>query len=167
MSSMPEPNHFSDYGFDPQIDFFQGLEASRRNRRDNSSNNNNNGMSRSVDSSFHFKLQKPISKDELRIRLKKQKQSKWWRNAFLFIRKGWDYSGCRPAAGQDHNTIGGVNNHALIWIGSTSPSPVFLTENSSTPEEEEEEEEIPYISLTAEPQLWRNSTSAMPLYLVT
>ncbi|KAK4800509.1 hypothetical protein SAY86_020996 [Trapa natans] len=74
---MLEPHHFSDYGFDPQIDFFQVLGEARRHKRE---------VTRPIDS-IHFKLQKPISKDHHRPpHLKKRK---WWRNALLFFRGRW------------------------------------------------------------------------------
>ncbi|KAJ0046503.1 hypothetical protein Pint_05194 [Pistacia integerrima] len=62
---MPEPQHFTDYGFDPQIDYFHKKQSSR-----------------SIDS-LHFKLQKPISKDESKVKKtlhNKAKKKRWWRN---------------------------------------------------------------------------------------
>ncbi|KAK8960561.1 hypothetical protein KSP40_PGU008354 [Platanthera guangdongensis] len=72
------PQHYSDYGFDPQIDYFQVLEEARRygKRKDGQ---------RAVDS-LHFKLQKPISKED---RSKSKKRRQWWKNAFgIFRRSG-------------------------------------------------------------------------------
>ncbi|KAL6958270.1 hypothetical protein U1Q18_044948 [Sarracenia purpurea var. burkii] len=60
---MPELHHFSDYGFDPQIDYFHVLEEVRKHRRK---------ASRSVDA-LHFRLQKPIPKDESK-KIKKNKR---------------------------------------------------------------------------------------------
>ncbi|KAG0481002.1 hypothetical protein HPP92_011569 [Vanilla planifolia] len=63
--------HYSDYGFDPQIAYFQVLEEPRRHGKKNE-------WSRSMDA-LHFKLQKPISKDD---RSKSKKRRQWWKNAF-------------------------------------------------------------------------------------
>ncbi|CAL5399278.1 unnamed protein product [Camellia sinensis] len=51
---MPEPHHFSDYGFDPQIDYFQVLEEARKHKRE---------TTRLIDA-LHFKLQKKKRKRE-------------------------------------------------------------------------------------------------------
>ncbi|WOL10311.1 hypothetical protein Cni_G19066 [Canna indica] len=71
----PESNHYSDYGFDPQIDYFQVLEEARRN-------------SKRVDprplDSLHCKLQKPISKDDTKS---KKRRRGWWKSALLFWRR--------------------------------------------------------------------------------
>ncbi|KAK7836409.1 hypothetical protein CFP56_022561 [Quercus suber] len=64
---MPEPQHFSDYGFDPQIDYFQVLEEARKHKRE---------TTRSIDS-IHFKLQKPISKDDLKKTHKSEPSLLW------------------------------------------------------------------------------------------
>ncbi|KAL6999928.1 hypothetical protein U1Q18_001081 [Sarracenia purpurea var. burkii] len=80
---MTEPHHFSDYGFDPQTDYFQVLEEARKHMRE---------ASRSVDA-LHFRLQKPIPKDESK-KIKKNKR-RWWRNALLSFRGKW-YRNDRP-----------------------------------------------------------------------
>ncbi|GFZ21783.1 hypothetical protein Acr_29g0009450 [Actinidia rufa] len=168
---MPEPHHFSDYGFDPQIDYFQVLEEARKHKRETAS--------KSVDS-LHFKLQKPISKDESK-RIKKSKR-RWWRNALLFLRRRWT----RTDAVRDDDGVGVHRGRA--YRGSIS-GPVYITEStsgSSTPylttrrptsgplagiltPTRKGEVEIPYISLRdlhMESQ-HRISTPAMPIYLVT
>ncbi|KAL9686190.1 hypothetical protein QQ045_023645 [Rhodiola kirilowii] len=73
---MPEPHHFSDYGFDPQFDYFQVLEETRNQEREASS--------RSIDS-IRFKLQKPNSDDVIRTPQKKKtkKKRRWWSKAFM------------------------------------------------------------------------------------
>ncbi|KAG2261103.1 hypothetical protein Bca52824_068182 [Brassica carinata] len=67
VSPMPLSQHFSDYGFDPQIDYFQVLEEARKHKKETSS----------IDSMHQFKLQKPISKDDL-IRTALHKKKKRW-----------------------------------------------------------------------------------------
>ncbi|KAA8527431.1 hypothetical protein F0562_034854 [Nyssa sinensis] len=167
---MPEPQHFSDYGFDPQIDYFQVLEEARKHKRE---------TSRSIDA-LHFKLQKPISKDDSK-KIKKNKK-RWWRNALLFFR--WKRTH-NERTNPDRDD--GVRRARPI-MGSIS-GPVYITESrsgSSTPYRtasrpssgplagtltptRKGEVEIPYISLRElnMEQQHRISTSAMPIYLVT
>ncbi|CAA2964008.1 uncharacterized protein LOC111394056 [Olea europaea var. sylvestris] len=168
-----EPHHFSDYGFDPQIDCFQVLEEARKyNKRESS---------RSIDT-IHFKLQKPISKDESSKKIKKNKK-RWWKNAFLFFKRA-AHGG---AATKDLDNHGGVQRgHACI--GPIS-GPVYITESrsgSSTPYRKinrpssgplagtltstgKDEVRIPYISLRElnMDQQHRISSNAMPIYFVT
>nr|DAD42641.1 TPA_asm: hypothetical protein HUJ06_000871 [Nelumbo nucifera] len=81
---MPDPQHFSNYGFNPQIDYFQKiLEEARKHKRDSF---------RFVDA-LHFKLQKPILKED-------SKKRKWWRNALLFWKWKWT-DDARPNDSQD------------------------------------------------------------------
>ncbi|ONK63411.1 uncharacterized protein A4U43_C07F14860 [Asparagus officinalis] len=78
---MPEPQpHFSGYGFDPQINYVQALEESRRQTK--------RAESRRIDST-RFKLSKPISKDHDRAKSKKRKQ--WWKSAFGFLKRTKPY----------------------------------------------------------------------------
>ncbi|XP_043722061.1 uncharacterized protein LOC122669375 [Telopea speciosissima] len=170
---MPEPQHFSDYGFDPQIDYFQVLEEARNHKRE---------KSRSVDA-LHFKLQKPISKEDSKKKNKKKK--KWWRNALLFWKWKW-------AQGERHNgEESGFNNKSRACRATISGQ-VYITESRSgsstpcrtsnrpasgplagtlTPTRKAELAEIPYLSLrdlNMEPQQYhRVSASAMPIYLVS
>ncbi|CAL9108458.1 unnamed protein product [Musa textilis] len=71
----PEANHYSDYGFDPQIDYFQVLEEARRNSK--------RGDQRPLDC-LHCKLQKPISKDDVKS---KNHRRGWWKSALGFWRR--------------------------------------------------------------------------------
>ncbi|XAR48688.1 hypothetical protein NMG60_11031586 [Bertholletia excelsa] len=164
---IPEPQHFNDYGFDPQIDYFQVLEEARRHKRESS---------RSIDA-LHFKLQKPISKDDSR-RSKNGKKKRWWRNALLFLRRKW-------AEYNDGDGDRGIASTRGVFRGSIS-GPVYVTESRSghcrttsrpssgplagslTPARRGEVE-IPYISLrdfNVETQ-HGISAPAMPIYLVT
>nr|CAD1828510.1 unnamed protein product [Ananas comosus var. bracteatus] len=75
---IPEPHHFSDYGFDPQIDYFQKvLEEARRHVR--------RGEARgSALDSLHLKLKKPISKEKKQKQQQQQQRHRrrhWWRSA--------------------------------------------------------------------------------------
>ncbi|KAF5752188.1 hypothetical protein HS088_TW01G00095 [Tripterygium wilfordii] len=185
---MPDTRHFSDYGFDPQIDYFQVLEEARKHKRD---------RSRSIDS-LHFKLQKPISKDESR-RTHKSKKKNWWRNALLFFK--WKWTHPHPHSHRHHHhhhhrdldldLDQDVHRARAKAFRASISGPVYITESrsgSSTPYRSTSRPssgplagtltpsrngdlEIPYLSLrelNMEQQQHRISTSAaMPIYLVT
>lgn len=175
---IPEPQHFSDYGFDPQIDYFQVLEEARRHKITRSTT--------AIVDTQNFKLQKPISRDESSKKIKKNNKKRWWKNAFHFFK--WKLTNPNCSNNQqkypDHNFERGIR-------GSIS-GPVYITESrsgSSTPfrttsrpssgplagnlsPAEKDEMGIPYISLrdinVDQEQYHRMSTSsAMPIYLVT
>ncbi|KAI3989580.1 hypothetical protein MKX01_036189 [Papaver californicum] len=57
------PHHFSDYGFDPQMDYLQVLEEAKKHRKEKFLPSTTTTTSRSIES-LHFKQQKPISKEE-------------------------------------------------------------------------------------------------------
>ncbi|KAK7412925.1 hypothetical protein VNO78_04687 [Psophocarpus tetragonolobus] len=174
------PQHFSDYGFDPQINYFQVLEEAMKHKRE---------TARSIDS-IHFKLQKPISKDDSRNKAHRPKKKRWWRSAFLFFKWRW-------AQPRDNDNININSNdddvhqaRARAFRASIS-GPVYWTESlsgSATPYRTTSrpssgplagtltppakgDVETPYLSLrelNMEQQLQRRmSTSAMPIYLVT
>ncbi|XVE82173.1 hypothetical protein DITRI_Ditri15bG0125600 [Diplodiscus trichospermus] len=182
---MPEPQHFSDYGFDPQIDYFQVLEEARKHKKE---------TSRSIDA-LHFKLQKPISKDEQYSKKshKAKKKKRWWKNALLFFKwKKWTPSGSNHSDTLDLDLDLEPDVHrarARAFRASIS-GPVYITESrsgSATPYRtmsrpssgplagtltptRKEDLEIPYLSLrelNMEQHHHRVSTSAMPIYLVT
>ncbi|KAG8369907.1 hypothetical protein BUALT_Bualt14G0062200 [Buddleja alternifolia] len=161
-----EPQHFTDYGFEPQIDYFQVMEEARKHKRESTS--------RSMD--LHFRLQKPISKDDSSKKIKKNKK-RWWRNALLFFKfDKWAPPGGRRGGGAAE--LGGRHNR----IGSIS-CPVYITESrsgSSTPYRTTSSRPgsgplvkggvgIPYISLRElnMDQHHRISASSTPIYLVT
>ncbi|KAG6593981.1 hypothetical protein SDJN03_13457, partial [Cucurbita argyrosperma subsp. sororia] len=170
----PEPQHYSDYGFDPQLDYFQVLEEARKHRREGS---------RSIDS-IHFKLQKPISKDDSS---KTKKKKRWWKNALLFFKWKW-VQHQNDAVFTHHHDV--HQARARAFRASIS-GPVYVTESrsgSNTPlrsttrptsgplagtltPTRKSDIQIPYLSLrelNMEQQQYRNSTSAaMPIYLVT
>ncbi|KAK7290372.1 hypothetical protein RIF29_04751 [Crotalaria pallida] len=190
---IPDPQHFSDYGFDPQINYFQVLEEAMKHKHETSA-------TRSIDS-IHFKLQKPISKDiDSRTKLhntKSKKKQRWWKQALFFFK--WK----RPHHHHHHHHHHYNHYHhhdqnddvhqarARAFRASIS-GPVYLTESrsssgSTTPYRTTSrpssgplagsltplpkgEMDIPYLSLrelTMEQQQQRLSTSAMPIYLVT
>ncbi|WJX23510.1 hypothetical protein P8452_12713 [Trifolium repens] len=175
-----DPQHFSDYGFDPQINYFQVLEEAMKHKREGS---------RSIDS-IHFKLQKPISKEESRNKFHNQKTKKkrWWKNAIFFFKRKWAHH--HHHRDDDNNDIHQARAKAFR---ATISGPVYLTESrsgSNTPYRTTSRPssgplagtlapaaigavDIPYLSLrelTMEQQQMqqqRMSTSAMPIYFVT
>ncbi|KAB2599369.1 hypothetical protein D8674_009640 [Pyrus ussuriensis x Pyrus communis] len=180
---MPQPQHFSDYGFDPQVDYFQVLEETRRHKR---------ATTRSIDSK-HFKLQKRLSKDDSRKpHHNKTKKKRWWKSALLFFK----WNKLTPHHHHHHHVSairGGDEDvhqaRAKAFRGSIS-EPIYITESRSglcTPclgnswpssrplagtmfPASKDEMGIPYLNLrelNMEQQRQRNSTSAVPVYLVT
>ncbi|KAL4285524.1 hypothetical protein GQ457_16G030830 [Hibiscus cannabinus] len=173
---MTDHQHFSDYGFDPQIDYFQVLEEARKHKKESSP--------RSIDS-LHFKLQKPISKDEQfsrknsNLKAKHKKKRWWWKNALFFFKwKKWGSSAA--AAGATAGLDPDVHRaRARAFRGSIS-GPVYITESrcgsgSTTPYRIRNRPssgplEIPYLSLrelNMEQQQRASTSAAMPIYLVT
>ncbi|CAA3025624.1 uncharacterized protein LOC111384075 [Olea europaea var. sylvestris] len=168
---IPEPQHFTDYGFDPQVDHFQVLEEAKNYKESLTS----------IDT-LHFKLQKPISTDEHSKKKIKKSKMRWWRNALLFFK----WNKWAPRSGGATTASGSCNNINHHRIGSIS-GPVYITESrsgSSTPYRittnrpssgplaeslSKDEVEIPYLSLRELNMEHRHriSTSAMPIYLVT
>lgn len=142
---MPETQHFSDYGFDPQIDYFQVfflfislsgfnfpklrflfwmdkvLEEAKKHKKEESS-------------ASHFTLQKPISRDDLiRTSLHKKKKKRWffWKNTFLFFKcRKWPIS-----AGEGGDTEfqdGDVHMaRARNFRAGSISGPVYVTESRS------------------------------------
>lgn len=200
---MPEPQHFSDYGFDPQINYYQVLfnsvfifwfftkfvtdrfsvffenkvlEEARKHKKEASS--------RSIDL-LHFKLQKPISKEESKSK-KSTKKKRWWKNALLFFKWRWIHNTHQHDLDLDHDV-----HHARARAFRASISgPVYITESrsgSSTPYRTTSrpssgplagtltpvtkgDVQVPYLSLrelNMEQQQQRMSTSSVPIYLVT
>ena len=205
---MPEPHHFSDYGFDPQIDYFQVLlflsftfsfsvcfsdsepfcfvvknkvlEEARKHKREST---------RPIDS-IHFKLQKPISKDESK-KTHKAKKKRWWRSALLFFKWKWVRHNGHGIGGDNHEDVHLARARAFR---ASLSGPVYFTESrsgsaSATPYRSTSrpssgplagtftppskgEVDLPYLSLRElnteqQQQQQRISTSSMPLYLVT
>ncbi|XP_057547768.1 uncharacterized protein LOC130826205 [Amaranthus tricolor] len=103
-----EPHHFSDYGFDPQIDYFQVLEEARKHKKETTT--------RSIDT-LHFKLQKPISKDDA----KKKRRQWWWKNAVLFFKTKW---------AAQHTRASSIEYHHQPYRGSIS-GPIYFTDSLS------------------------------------
>ncbi|XP_068664149.1 uncharacterized protein [Aristolochia californica] len=150
---MPEPQHFSDYGFDPRMDYFQVLEEARKHKRENRSVN-----------ALHFKLQKPISKEDS----KKNKKRKWWRDALLFWK--WKRNKEAPTLARRYRAVSGPI-YALECGLSTpyrtsrpSSGPLAGTLNPMR----KGDFEIPYLNLRElNLDSQRISTPSMPIYLVT
>ncbi|KAL3626544.1 hypothetical protein CASFOL_030093 [Castilleja foliolosa] len=160
-----QPPHFTDYGFEPQINYYQVLEEARKHKRESTT-------SRPID--LHFRLQKPISKDDSSKKIKKNKK-RWWRNPLLYFK----FPKWGPPSGGAAAELGGRHHR----IGSIS-GPIYITESrsgSSTPYRTasragsglltKSEVEIPYISLRELNMDQRNKISATsattPIYFVT
>ncbi|KAL7001375.1 hypothetical protein U1Q18_002525 [Sarracenia purpurea var. burkii] len=111
---MMEPHHFNDYGFNPQTDYFQVLEEARKHRCE---------ASRSVDA-LHFRLQKPILKDESK-KIKKNKR-RWWKNALLSFRGKWYRND-----GPHHEDGIGVAHRGRAVKGPSIFGPIYITESRS------------------------------------
>ncbi|KAI3837547.1 hypothetical protein MKW98_011466 [Papaver atlanticum] len=179
------PHHFSDYGFDPQMDYLQVLEEAKKHKKEKFIPSSSTTTSRSVES-LHFKLQKPISKEESK---KKKQKSKWWKNALLFCKKKWVYQNDQVVDhhfGTDNNNYM-KNNQGGNYRGTIS-GPIYITESrsgSSTPCRSTSgplsssawtlipatKNEVPYLNLR-EMNLDQNhristTTNPMPIYLVT
>ncbi|GLT99094.1 hypothetical protein SLE2022_165580 [Rubroshorea leprosula] len=176
---MPEPQHFSDYGFDPQIDYFQVLEEARKHKRE---------TSRASMDPLQFKLQRTISKDESK-KTHKAKKKRWWRNALYFLKRRWVPHGGATRRGNLDLDVDEDVHHARTKVSRASLSgPIYITESrsgSSTPHRTTSRptsgplagtlspdfaRTIPYLSLkelNMEEQHHRVSTSALPIYLVT
>ncbi|GAB2266674.1 hypothetical protein Dimus_001669 [Dionaea muscipula] len=126
---MPEPHHFSDYGFDPEIDYFQEVRNYKQQSSSRSSPAEQNHLIR-------FKLPKPISIDEQQQKNKKglRRRRWWWKNAFLFIKSRWRnaHKEEEPATGtvseSSHHHRHRINGIGPIWRGSVS-GPIYATES--------------------------------------
>ncbi|CAH8358391.1 unnamed protein product [Eruca vesicaria subsp. sativa] len=166
MSSNTSPI-FSDYGFDPQIDYFQVLEEARKHKKETST----------IDSIHQFKLQKPISKDELiRTALhKKNKKHRWFlKNPLLFF--NWRKWRRRGVEG-DINEFNDRDVHmarARNFRAASMSGPVYVTEGlsgSSMPYRTTVTPVVPYLSLRElnmeRQQRIGASSMSGPLYLVT
>ncbi|CAG7872372.1 unnamed protein product [Brassica rapa] len=200
---MPLSHHFSDYGFDPQIDYFQVLllfflllllhvslvssflcykvlEEARKHKKETPS----------IDSIHQFKLQKPISKDDLiRTALHKKKKRWFLKNALLFFswrkwrRRDGHYAGEGDVEMELDVHMARARNFRASSVGPGSISgPVYVTESwsgSSTPYRTIRPSSltstpaaVPYMSLrelNMERQQRSNASSSRsgPLYLVT
>lgn len=150
--------------------------------------------SRSIDS-IHFKLQKPISKEESRNKNHKSKKKRWWKNALFFFKWKWTHHHHHHHRDDryDDGENSDIHQARAKAFRATISGPVYLTESrsgSTTPYRSCSRPssgplagslipaaigavDIPYLSLrelTMEQQQLqqqRMSTSAMPIYLVT
>ncbi|KZV27826.1 hypothetical protein F511_38408 [Dorcoceras hygrometricum] len=157
-----EPRHFSDYGFDPQIDYFQVLEEGRKHKREPASRSHN------ID--LHFKLKKPISKDESFKKIKRSAKKRWWRDALLFFKfDKWAADPPESASRSDGATARIMSISGPVYItestmsGRSSPYRTATLASSG-------EVEIPYVSLreiNMDRQHRISTTAGMPIYLVT
>ncbi|KAL2603942.1 hypothetical protein AAZV13_09G040000 [Glycine max] len=140
---------------------------------------------RSIDS-IHFKLQKPISKDDSRSKAHRPRKKRWWRSALLFFKWRWAH---HHHNNDDHD----IHQARARAFRASISGPVYWTEarsGSATPYRStsrpssgplagtvtppaKDDVDTPYLSLRElnmeqQQQLQqRMSTSAMPIYLVT
>lgn len=121
---MVEPPHFSDYGFDPQFDYFQVLEDARKHKRE---------APRSIDT-LHFRLQKPISKDDTRKGSQKKRRW-WWKNALFFFKSKWA-NPCNRASPLDYHHHHHHRSNISVGGGGggscrSTSGPIYVTESLS------------------------------------
>lgn len=141
---------------------------------------------RSIDS-IHFKLQKPISKDESRKshHHKKSKRKRWWKNALMFFKRTWTHTHTHARRGGQHGGVEDVHQARARAFRASISGPVYFTESqsgSATPCRStrrwssgplaKAELDIPYLSLREltmqhQQQQRVSTSSAMPIYLVT
>ncbi|KAK9052937.1 hypothetical protein SSX86_029567 [Deinandra increscens subsp. villosa] len=181
--TLHEPQHFSDYGFDPQIDYFQVLEEARKHKRETTF-----CSSRSAIDSLHFKLQKPISKEYENSKKIKKTRKRWWKNALHFFKR-------KRSNNSSSSSEVLTNNPHFVYGGAgvrTFSGPMYLAESSfsgcSTPNYHRSSAssrppsgtvtpagkgdlDIPYVSLTElnmeQSHKISAGSSVMPIYLVT
>ncbi|XP_010486214.1 PREDICTED: uncharacterized protein LOC104764391 [Camelina sativa] len=123
---IPDSQHFSDYGFDPQLHYFQVMEEARKHKRETSAKSSINGL--------QFKIQKPISKDDptrSTMHINKRKKRCWWKKALPFFK--WRKSPI-STLNEDRSSSSRARNFRSV-TGSMS-GPIYATESlsgSSTP----------------------------------
>ncbi|CAM8940575.1 unnamed protein product [Rhodiola kirilowii] len=159
-----EPHHFSEYGFDPQLDQFQMLEEARNQQRET--------LSRFIDD---------ISNDKKK---KKMKRRWWWNKAFTTFLK-WT---TKPHLKRDEDRD--VHMARARAFRSNFSGPLYMADSSRpTPPHHRSQPDMfggllspggggtgsgcssPYLSLRElnmeRQNLQRMSASASPIYLVT
>ncbi|KFK38147.1 hypothetical protein AALP_AA3G075400 [Arabis alpina] len=178
---IPNSQHFTDYGFDfnPQVNYFQVMEEARKHKRETSSKSSINGL--------HFKIQKPISKDDpTRTTLhNKRKKRCWWKKALpsFFKWRKWPIStvGLNEDRKVKSFRTGSMSLSGPVYAiesrsGSSTPYRTTTTSRPSsgpiagtlTPARKGDVA-IPYMSLRElnMEQQQRISVSSSPIYLVT
>ncbi|CAL9242786.1 unnamed protein product [Arabidopsis halleri] len=170
---MLQSQHFSDYGFDPQIHYFQVLEEAKKHK------------SSSIDT-FQFKLQKPISRDDLiRTTLHNKNKNKkrwlWCKNALFFLKwRKWPVSAVVGRCSGENDEFDGRSDvhiaRARNFRACSISGPVYVTESwsgsTTTYRPMTTRSAVQYLSLrelTMERQQRITTTSSMsgPIYLVT
>ncbi|KAJ1262516.1 hypothetical protein BS78_09G113900 [Paspalum vaginatum] len=96
-----QPDHFSDYGFDPQLPghFFSSQPEAKRRPWGRRQHQQQPAHSRPLESA-RFKLQKPITKKHSHQQhlQKQQQRRRWWSSAALLLLNFRRRSSSRPAA---------------------------------------------------------------------
>ncbi|KAJ0244375.1 hypothetical protein HA466_0190170 [Hirschfeldia incana] len=178
---IPDSQHFSDYGFNPQVNYFQVMEETRKHKRETSTKS-------SIINALHFKIQKPISKgDPTRSAMhSKRKKRWWWKKALPFFKwRKWPIS-TTVAVNEDRR----LRNFRAVTGKMSMSSPVYSIESrtgSNTPYRtttsrpssgpiagtltpaRKADVAVPYLSLRElnMEQQQRISISSSPIYLVT
>ncbi|KAL1211895.1 hypothetical protein V5N11_023876 [Cardamine amara subsp. amara] len=176
---IPDSQHFSDYGFDPQVHYFQVMEEARKHKRETSAKSSTNGL--------QFKIQKPISKDDPNRSTMHNKRKKrwWWKKALPFFKwRKWPTStvslNVDDRRARNFRNVTGLMSGPVYATeslsGSNTPYRTMTTSRHSsgpiagtlTPARKGDVA-VPYMSLRElnmeEEQ--RISTSSLPIYLVT
>ncbi|KAL2506911.1 hypothetical protein Adt_22532 [Abeliophyllum distichum] len=163
---IPEPQHFTDYGFDPQLDYFKVLEEARNYKREKLT---------SIDT-LQFKLQKPISVDGYSTKKIKKNKMRWWRNALLFFKwNKWAPRGGKATVSGGRHCIGSISGPVYITESRSESSTPYRTTRSRSSSGPlagiltKVEMGIPYLSLRElnMDHQHRISTTATPIYVVT
>ncbi|KAF8094642.1 hypothetical protein N665_0358s0024 [Sinapis alba] len=120
-----EAQRFNDYGFDPQVNYFQVMEEARKHKRETSTKSSIN--------SLHFKIQKPISKDDpTRSTMHNKRKKRWWWKKALPLFKWSKWKISTVAIDEDRR----VRNSRAVTGSMPMSSPVYSTESrtgSNTP----------------------------------
>ncbi|KAL5996236.1 hypothetical protein ACLOJK_026310 [Asimina triloba] len=146
---LPQQHHFSDYGFDTQIDYFQIL-----------------------DEPLYLKLQKPMEEP------KKKKKRRWWRNAISFWKgkTSKEEEEKQQQQQQDHLLGRRAFSGPIYETGSGSSTPSRSGRVSSARLSElvspsgRRDLDTPYVNLRdidPNSKLRSASASSSPIYLVT
>ncbi|KAL4202152.1 hypothetical protein AMTRI_Chr02g219630 [Amborella trichopoda] len=149
---MPEPQHYSDYGFDPQIDYFQVLEEAKKYKKEG----------RTFEA-HELQVLKPLQRDE-----EKKSKKRWWkRSVFLF----WKWKRSETVSFREENIgyNGGSTKNAVS-------GPVYGTEGWRTPCRSSRPSsgplsgmvpELPYLNLKDLNYVQPRISTSTPIYLVT
>ncbi|MQM01313.1 hypothetical protein Taro_034068 [Colocasia esculenta] len=126
---MPEPQHYSDDGFDPRLHHFQAMDETTRH---------GNRETTFRDALGGFMLQKPTRLEDDQFgggSPKNHRGSRWWRNTLLFFKRKRSRSTTGEGRSGRHHAGQRIGGAPLTPACSTlsypsSPWPVYSTESS-------------------------------------